>query len=44
MLAQFEGGGHRGAGACSFSAEKVKDYLPRIIDILQVNRPNEPCD
>jgi oligoribonuclease NrnB/cAMP/cGMP phosphodiesterase (DHH superfamily) len=44
MLAQFEGGGHRGAGACSFSAEKVKDYLPRIIDILQVNRPNEPGD
>lgn len=43
MLAQFEGGGHRGAGACSFPADKAQDYLPQIIGMLQANRPNEPA-
>lgn len=41
MLSNFEGGGHRGAGACSFSADKAGDYLPRIIDTLVKNKPND---
>ena len=38
MLSQFEGGGHRGAGSCRFSAEKAKGYLTRILHILQANQ------
>jgi len=41
MLSQFEGGGHRGAGACTFSADKADDYIPRIIDILVKNEKND---
>ena len=37
MLSNFEGGGHRGAGACSFHVSKTDDYLPKIIDILLKN-------
>ncbi len=37
MLSKFEGGGHRGAGACSFHVSKTDDYLPKIIDILLKN-------
>ena len=39
MLSAFEGGGHRGAGACRFAREKAPDYLKRIVHILQKNRP-----
>jgi hypothetical protein len=39
MLADFEGGGHPGAGACRFSREKAPDYLSRIVKILQKNIP-----
>ena len=42
MLSAFEGGGHRAAGGCSFSADKADDYIPRIIDILLKNESNEP--
>ncbi len=41
MLSNFEGGGHRGAGACSFHISKAKDYIKQIIDILIKNEPNE---
>ncbi|VTR68850.1 Exopolyphosphatase-like protein [Desulfosarcina cetonica] len=37
MLAAFEGGGHRGAGACRFAREKADRYLARIVAILQAN-------
>jgi oligoribonuclease NrnB/cAMP/cGMP phosphodiesterase (DHH superfamily) len=40
MLSRFEGGGHAAAGACSFSAHKADDYIPKIIDILIANKPD----
>ena len=39
MLSYFEGGGHKGAGSCSFPVEKTDKYLPKIIDILRENEP-----
>jgi len=42
MLTEFGGGGHRGAGACRFEKQLAKIYIPRIIDILLANQPNEP--
>jgi hypothetical protein len=42
MLTEFGGGGHRGAGACRFEKHLAKRYIPRIIDILLANQPNEP--
>ena len=44
MLSRFEGGGHRGAGACRFHVSKVDEYLPEIIDVLLKNKPNEKQD
>ena len=41
LLAGFEGGGHRGAGATTFSAEKADDYIPKILDALIRNESNE---
>lgn len=41
MLSHFEGGGHRGAGGCSFHADRSNDYLPQIIQTLVANEPNE---
>ncbi len=41
MLKKFGGGGHRGAGACRFPAEKADDYIPKIISILLKNEANE---
>ena len=41
MLSEFEGGGHRGAGACNFHIRKADDYIPKIIDILLKNESNE---
>ncbi len=41
MLSAFEGGGHRGAGACNFHISKADEYIPKIIDILLENEPNE---
>jgi oligoribonuclease NrnB/cAMP/cGMP phosphodiesterase (DHH superfamily) len=39
MLSYFKGGGHKGAGSCSFPVEKTDEYLPKIIDILRENEP-----
>lgn len=39
MLSYFEGGGHKGAGSCSFPVEKAEEYLSKIIDILRENEP-----
>lgn len=41
MLAEFEGGGHRGAGSTRFQASKAEAYIPKIIDILLKNQNNE---
>lgn len=41
MLSNFEGGGHRGAAACSFHVSKADEYIPQIIDILLKNEDNE---
>lgn len=41
MLSQFEGGGHRGAGACKIDKAKAEEYLDRIIGILLRNESNE---
>jgi hypothetical protein len=41
LLADFEGGGHRGAASARFSADKAEEYLPHIIAALQKNENNE---
>jgi oligoribonuclease NrnB/cAMP/cGMP phosphodiesterase (DHH superfamily) len=41
MLAEFEGGGHRGAGSSRFNVSKADVYLPKIIDMLLKNENNE---
>ncbi|UCE56406.1 MAG: exopolyphosphatase [Desulfobacterales bacterium] len=41
MLADFEGGGHRGAGSTRFQATKAEEYIPKIIDTLLKNENNE---
>lgn len=40
MLSYFEGGGHRGAGACRFHHSLADEYLAKIIDILLENNPD----
>jgi len=41
MLSRFGGGGHKGAGACRFSAGKADEYIPQILATLIENRPEE---
>ncbi len=41
MLSKYEGGGHIGAGACSFHISKTEEYIGQIVDILIKNQPNE---
>jgi len=41
MLSQFEGGGHRGAGACKIDKSKADEYLAGIVDTLLKNESNE---
>ena len=41
MLARFGGGGHSGAGACTFPASRGKDYIPEIIETLLKNQETE---
>ena len=41
MLAQFDGGGHRGAGSARFHVSRANEYIPQIIDILLKNQNNE---
>jgi len=38
LLARFEGGGHRAAGACRFHASKAEAYIPKILDALLKNK------
>jgi len=41
MLAQFDGGGHRGAGSTRLSAGKAEEAIQQIIDCLVKNENNE---
>jgi nanoRNase/pAp phosphatase (c-di-AMP/oligoRNAs hydrolase) len=41
LLADFGGGGHRGAASTRFESSKADTYIPRIIDALQKNENNE---
>ncbi len=41
LLADFEGGGHRGAASTRFQASKTDEYLPQIVDALLRNQNNE---
>ncbi len=41
MLTEFEGGGHRGAGAATFHVSKAEQYVPEIIEMLVKNESNE---
>lgn len=41
MLSRFEGGGHPGAGSCTFPAAKAETYVPAILAILMRNDPHE---
>jgi oligoribonuclease NrnB/cAMP/cGMP phosphodiesterase (DHH superfamily) len=41
MLAEFEGGGHPGAGSTRFQASKAKKYIPKILETLLKNKNNE---
>jgi len=41
MLSGFNGGGHRGAGGCSFHISKADEYISAILDILIKNETNE---
>ncbi len=41
LLADFGGGGHRGAASTRFKSSQADTYLPRIIDALQKNKNNE---
>ncbi|MBT4363936.1 MAG: exopolyphosphatase, partial [Desulfobacteraceae bacterium] len=38
LLSEFGGGGHEGAGGCSFSSDKASEYIPRIIETFKENR------
>ncbi len=37
LLAEFEGGGHRAAGACRFHTSKAAQYIPKILNALLKN-------
>jgi nanoRNase/pAp phosphatase (c-di-AMP/oligoRNAs hydrolase) len=41
LLAEFEGGGHRGAASTRFPAHKAEEYIPQIIEALVKNESNE---
>ena len=41
LLADFGGGGHRGAASTRFESSQADTYLPQIIDALQKNKNNE---
>ena len=41
LLADFGGGGHRGAASTRFESSNADTYLPQIIDALQKNENNE---
>lgn len=39
LLAEFGGGGHRGAGACRVDLEQADDCLDQIVSLLALNKP-----
>ena len=41
LLADFGGGGHRGAASTRFESSRADIYLPQIIDTLHKNENNE---
>ena len=41
MLSKYEGGGHRGAGSCSFPESKADIFIPEILSTLAKNKSNE---
>ncbi len=41
LLSNFHGGGHKGAGACSFNKSQADEYIPEIINVLLKNETNE---
>jgi len=41
LLADFGGGGHRGAASSRFESSKADTYLPQIIEALKKNKNNE---
>ncbi|MDJ0720887.1 MAG: exopolyphosphatase [Desulfobacterales bacterium] len=41
LLSDYGGGGHRGAGSCSFPREKADTYIPAILKVLVRNAPND---
>jgi oligoribonuclease NrnB/cAMP/cGMP phosphodiesterase (DHH superfamily) len=41
LMAKFNGGGHRGAGACRFDKSLTEEYLPKIIKVLKENHKND---
>ncbi|CAB1084685.1 hypothetical protein D1AOALGA4SA_12195 [Olavius algarvensis Delta 1 endosymbiont] len=41
LLAEYGGGGHRGAASTRFHKSKADDYIPQIIKALKQNKSNE---
>jgi hypothetical protein len=41
LLSHYQGGGHPGAGSCSFHVRHSDDYIPAILDVLMRNEPIE---
>ncbi len=41
LLAEFDGGGHRGAASSRFDISKADEYIPRIFQALKDNKSNE---
>lgn len=41
LLSNYGGGGHPGAGSCSFPREKADEYIPAILGALVRNEPND---
>ena len=41
MLSKYEGGGHRGAGSCSFTFYRETEFIKQILETLKSNQSNE---
>jgi nanoRNase/pAp phosphatase (c-di-AMP/oligoRNAs hydrolase) len=41
LLADYGGGGHRGAASTRFHMSKADEYIPQIIEALKKNESNE---
>lgn len=41
LLSRYQGGGHPGAGSCSFHVRHSDDYIPAILEALMRNEPIE---